>query len=333
MQDVRERAWGGHWWTVVPHFGGLLRQRALPAGSAWHGRTADGAVLSGVLHVSPGRHRRTLVVVVHGLGGDVDRPYVRHAAAAALARGASALRLNLRGADLRSSDFYHAGLTADLHAVLASPALADFDTVHFVGFSLGGHLACRLAAEADDPRVGRLVALCPPLDLAACQRFLDDPWRSLYRYNLLVGLRATYQAAAARGPVPTPWAQVRKVKRLYDWDQLTVVPRFGFASPDAYYAEVSAGPALAHARRPLLIVAVADDPIVPFGLCVAPWLTDLPACVEVRVLQSGGHVYFPGDAHAGIGDLPGVEHQVVHWLLDEGAQRRQNDGLTSTSRV
>ncbi|MEZ4463799.1 MAG: alpha/beta fold hydrolase [bacterium] len=202
--------------------------------------------------------------------------------------------------------------------MLASPALADFEAVHFLGFSLGGHLACRLAAEDGDARIGRLVALCPPLDLAACQQFLDHPARSLYRYNLLVGLRAAYRAAAARGPVPTPWEQVRRVKRLYDWDQLTVVPRFGFASPEAYYQETAAGPTLRHAHRPLLIIAVADDPIVPYRTSVAPWLSDLPAAVEVKVLRSGGHVYFPGDAHAGVGDLPGVEHQAVHWLLDGG---------------
>lgn len=303
-----------HWWTVAPHLLALLRRKR-PAGAiAWRGRAADGVPLSGALHL--GRRPGVLVVVVHGLGGDQDRPYVLRLAHAVLTAGASVLRLNLRGADLQTGDFYHAGLTADLHAVLASPALRDFQVVHFIGFSLGGHLAARVAAEASDPRVGRLVALCPPLDLGICQRHLDHPARKVYRENLLVGLRATYQAAAALGPVPTPWERVRHVTRLYDWDQLTVVPRFGFASPEHYYAEVAAGPMLRQVRKPLLLLAVRDDPIVPWA-SVEPWLDHASPHVTVRCLRSGGHGYFPFDAHLGLADETGIDRQIVAWLLEE----------------
>ncbi|MEZ4463798.1 MAG: hypothetical protein R3F43_04565 [bacterium] len=95
MAGAAEGTWGAHWWTVVPHVGGCCGGRRCP-GVAWQGRTSDSAVVSGILNLSPGRHRRTLVVVIHGLGGDDSRPYVRHAAAAALAQ-APPLRLNLRG--------------------------------------------------------------------------------------------------------------------------------------------------------------------------------------------------------------------------------------------
>lgn len=66
---------------------------------------------------------------------------LRRAARVAEAAGLDSLRLNLRGADRMGEDGYHAGLTADLAAALASPELADYRSVGVLGFSLGGHPA------------------------------------------------------------------------------------------------------------------------------------------------------------------------------------------------
>ena len=91
--------------------------------------------------------------------------YARVGAGEALAAGMSCLRLNLRGADLEGEDFYHAGLTADLHAALADPALERYERVHLLGYSLGGHVVLRWATESGDARVRSVAAICPPLDL------------------------------------------------------------------------------------------------------------------------------------------------------------------------
>lgn len=313
-----------HGWTIVPHLAALARPRPPPDGIHWRGQATDGIGLSGVLHLGRGQAAKHLVVVIHGMGGDAHRPYVLRLASAALEAGASVLRLNLRGADLESSEFYHAGMTHDLHGVLDSPALRGFEAFHFIGFSLGGHLVARLAAEPGDPRLGRMVALCPPLDLGACQRFLDRPSRRLYRANLLVGMRAAYVAAAARGPVPTPWHRVREAKTLYQWDQLTAVPRYGFGTPERYYAETGAGPRLKDVVRPLLIVYVEDDPIVPVST-VEPWLAAASPHVVARRLRSGGHGYFPRTTHLGLGEAAGVDRQMMTWLLGEDAGEHARD--------
>ena len=93
----------------------------------------------------PGPLGEKFPLVVHGLGSEIDAPYVVAAAQAAEARGLSCLRLYLRGADRKGEDFYHAGLTADLHAALASPTLASYDRVFVLGYSLGGHVTLRYA--------------------------------------------------------------------------------------------------------------------------------------------------------------------------------------------
>ena len=50
-------------------------------------------------------------------------------------------------ADGRGEDFYHAGLTVDLEAAIASPELARYQRILILGYSLGGHVVLRYAAN------------------------------------------------------------------------------------------------------------------------------------------------------------------------------------------
>src|SRR5699024_5863954 len=118
--------------------------------------------------------------------------------------GLSCLRVSLRGCDRSGEDFYHAGLTADLHAALASPELRPYRRLYLLGYSLGGHMALRLATEEADPRLAAAAALCAPLDLARSQQEIDAPRRAIYRRYLLENLKRIYAAVAARRPVPYP---------------------------------------------------------------------------------------------------------------------------------
>ena len=75
----------------------------------------------------------SLIVIVHGIGGNADSPYCVSAARAAVAAGCAAVRISLRGADGNGDDIYHAGLTEDLRALLSTeqrPSLnGGFDAV------------------------------------------------------------------------------------------------------------------------------------------------------------------------------------------------------------
>ncbi len=128
--------------------------------------TVGAIALSGALHAPPAA--RTLVVALHGLGGSAESSYMRQLATAAVGAGCACLRLNHRGAERAAQDYYHAGLTVDRESVLAAEELARFERVAVVGFSLGGHVALRYAAERPgktDPRLAGVVAVCAPLDL------------------------------------------------------------------------------------------------------------------------------------------------------------------------
>jgi predicted alpha/beta-fold hydrolase len=265
-----------------------------------------------------------LVLVVHGLGGSAMSPYAADAAHAATRAGLSSLRLNLRGADRRGEDFYHAGLTADLTAALASDELERYDDIFVIGYSLGGHVTLKLVTEPHDPRVRAVAAICPPIDLARSAKEIDRRRRAPYRHHVLRGLKEIYAEVAARRDVPIPLAEARAIRTLREWDERVVAPRHGFADAEDYWQSESVAPRLPSIDVRALVVQAEADPMV-LADTVRPALARARHAVDVVWVEPrfGGHVGFAEDLDLGLG-LPshsstsrGLEAQVVDWLLAE----------------
>lgn len=308
----------GHWFTVAPVARHTLLRRDVPSSVPFRLTVPDaryGEVrLSGRLHHAPSD---TLLVVVHGLGGDVGSHYVLDAARAAGAAGIASLRVNLRGSDRTGEDIYHAAISGDIHAILKSEALARYERILLVGYSLGGHIVLRAATEpALDPRVRAASAVCPPLDLFRGARAIDEPSRIVYRRHVLAAIKEIYYEVARRRPVPVPIAEVRKIATIREWDERIVAPRFGFRDADHYYTEASVAPRLSKITIPALIVAARHDPMVPEST-IAPALASAREPLEVRWVNRGGHVGFPGRVELGLMREGGLEEQVVDWLIEK----------------
>lgn len=317
------RTLSGHARTVGSRLVRALRTEPAPSAEPWATVVEDPRIgpvrLTGRLRLPEGDGARQpaggggLLVVVHGLGASADASYAVRAARAAEAAGLACLRLNLRGADRSGEDYYHAGLTEDLRSALASPALAAYQRVAVLGFSLGGHLALRYATEGIDPRVRAVAAVSAPLDLAAGGRLIDRPALWAYRRYLFSHLMEIYRAVARRRPVPLPVAEARRIRTFRDWDTRIVAARHGFRDAADYYERMSVGPRLERLAVPALLVGAEDDPMVPPG-AVRPVLAGRRTPLEVRWVPAGGHMAFPADLDLGFGGRPGVEGQILAWL-------------------
>jgi predicted alpha/beta-fold hydrolase len=257
------------------------------------------------------------LLIVHGLGGSSDAHYVIAAARAAERAGLASLRVDLRGA--MGEDLYNAGVTADLRAALASEALASYERLYILGYSLGGHITLRHATEEMDARVRAVAAVCPPIDLDRGAAAMDMPERWVYRRHVLEALKAAYAAVVARRTnwALPPLAEARAIGRLRAWDDRIVAPRFGFRSAEHYYAEASVAPRLRMLRRPALLVWARFDPMIPEGT-VRPALEPDRPLLDVRWIESGGHVGFPASLDLGLGGDTGLEPQVIRWLSAGG---------------
>lgn len=316
LPPSRRRRLYGHLHTLGPVIQDAVVRRSAPRARFWTTPVADPQL--GEVPLT-GRFTEvstdgTVLVLLHGLGGSHESVYMRHTAGLAHGIGLSCLRVANRGADGEGADLYHAGLVGDLHAILASAALRPYRRICVLGFSMGGHVALRGAADpALDSRVVRVAAVCPPLDLAANSHWLDRPQGRIYQRSVMGGLKELYRQVAARGRAPTPWAVVKRARTLVQWDELAVVPRFGYASLEDYYAREHAGQFLDRLVRPTLIVSSDQDPMIPITT-VDRMIGRGHPDLEYRRVCAGGHVGFSGRHDLGLGHRGHPFEQVLRWL-------------------
>lgn len=295
------RPFDPHPWTVGGHRQTLLgygRRRFLE----WRLAAEDRVVSSEgggrlLLRASwqPGpREARPAVLLIHGLGGSDRAAYVVATGRHAWDLGHHVVRMNMRGAgdsEALCPLLYNAGMSADVLAVIDD--LAQWvPRLAVVGFSLGASVAL-LALGRGDGRVHAslraLVAVSPPLDLAACADALGRTSNRLYQHYFMGSLRRAYQRLQRRRPDLYEAGRERSVRTVREYDEAITAPYGGYGSADEYYARSSAGPVLEHVSRPALVLSAWDDPLVP-GNSVARW--PLSDSVRREMLPTGGHVGF-----------------------------------------
>src|SRR5690606_23901646 len=253
----------GHTRTLLPFFARTLRPVTRPVTSAWSLEVSDpdvGPVMLTGRFLK--RSSEEAVVVVHGLGGSTESGYMALALSAADRAGKSCLLLNFRGADRLGADIYHSGLSADITPILKSPELCEMKSIDLFGYSIGGHILLRYSIGEVDPRVRRVAAIGSPLDLKAAADDFDAASLNVYRGHVLDALKEIYTAAYQRRPSGLVPFEARKVRRIRDWDERIVAPRFGFSGADNYYQTQSVGPDLHRLKVEALYVGATHDPMV-----------------------------------------------------------------------
>lgn len=272
----------------------------------------DGEVrLTGDLRETPGA--KDLYILCHGLGGKTQSIYCVRGASAVAGIGQSSLAVALRGADRLGEGFYNIALVADLHAVVKSAALAHYERIFVIGYSMGGYVALHFALDPRDPRVKAVAVVCTPIDLKAAQLFIDSKPAWIYRKHVLAGLVDIYMHTAKVRDVPTDPELVRKVKTMHEWDRLTIAPRYGYDSPEHYYEELSIRPHLGNFAVPVLHLASRRDPIIASST-IEPFQGNAATPYELRWTDAGGHVNYSRNLDVGLGPNLGLEGQLFHWF-------------------
>ncbi len=349
----------GHLWTIAYHLERKRQIHGLGTVESFFATVPDpftgDVTLSGTLHsaVNPASSNRDLVVLIHGLGGSAESGYMLEATGAALQLGFNVLRVSLRGADAQGTDFYHAGLFADVLRVLNQPTVQRFDNVYVLGISLGGHVALRTAGADVPANVRAVAALCPPLDLGACSAAFDKKRQWLFRRHVLDSLKQSYARFATHhahvcNQLSLPSAKAANaIRSIGEWDRTIVAPRHGFASASEYYATQSAGPRFGEIHLPTLVLTTRWDPMVPYETTVhllvpntgfgneslevvgSTQSFDVPNTWQLKHLTPhvrhvelavGGHIAFPNSGDAT------VFTQTLRWLKQHAAT--SHDGST-----
>jgi predicted alpha/beta-fold hydrolase len=234
------------------------------------------------------------VVLVHGLEGSGAAGYMRSLSAAAVQAGLAAHCFHMRtcgGTERLSTTLYHAGLTSDLLAVLRAFRREGRAPAFLVGFSLGGNVVVKLAAELGESAAELISGVCgvsAAIDLEATSSRIAQLENRVYELRFVRRMLARLGATGRYSRADL--AGLRSVRAI---DDRITAPSFGFGDAANYYRTQSAIHFLAGIRVPVLLVQAKDDPVVPFESFEFPPLSANPH-IAILATEHGGHLGFIG---------------------------------------
>jgi predicted alpha/beta-fold hydrolase len=270
----------------------------LPAGEERLVETEPGTRILVRCHWQPARRERPALVLVHGLEGSSESGYMLGTAERAWQAGFSVVRMNQRncgGTDHLTPTLYNSSLSGDVRAVVEEMiAREGVPEIFAAGFSLGGNLVMKMAGEmgAQAPAQLRAVAtVSPSLDLAACADALERPRNWVYEHYFLRQLKRRMLHKARLFPERYRLNGLGSIHTIRQFDDRITAPHSGFRDAEDYYFRASALRVVDRVRRPALVLAAQDDPMVPFASFDRPELREHPF-LRMVAPRRGGHCGF-----------------------------------------
>jgi predicted alpha/beta-fold hydrolase len=238
------------------------------------------------------------MVLVHGLEGSSESPYMLGIAERAFQRGFNVLRMNQRncgGTEHLTPTLCHSGLSEDYRTVLSELIECDqLPEIFFSGYSTGGNLVLKMAGELAERTPRELRGICavsPCVDLAACADGSGHRRNLVYESYFLRSMRNTLQRKAALFPERYQAERSCAPRSVREWDEAITAPEWGYRDAADYYDRVSALHVIGRIRVPTLILAAEDDPLVPIASFRNPGIEENPFITLVAP-EHGGHCAF-----------------------------------------
>jgi predicted alpha/beta-fold hydrolase len=270
-------------------------------------------------HWQPEPWTAPTVLALHGLNGSSDAHYMRGIASKAFERGMNVVRLNQRNCgdtEHLSAGLFHSGLTHDAKQVIEELLAVDgLTSIAVAGYSLGGNLALKLAAEYGDQPPRELlgvVAVSPIVEIGECVKALEQPGNMLYQWNFVKDLKRRMRRKDRFWPGRFDLSRLTAIRTVREFDAAYTAPYFGFESAEDYYHRASALRIIDRIRVPALVITAEDDPFVPSEPFHDPKLRNNPN-IELAISAHGGHCGFVGPASAE-DDGYWAENQIVDFV-------------------
>lgn len=242
---------------------------------------------------------RPTLVLIHGLCGSASSRYMIGTAKKAHAAGFDTVRVNMRncgGTEHLTPTVYHAGLTADLFAVIRELVEVDGRTEIFcAGFSLGGNVLLKMLGELGAGAatyVRGAVAVSAPIDLAACAAAIESGGlNGLYQRRFIRSLRTIVRRKHELFPDRYSTEGLDDIRSIREFDDRVTARYAGFGTADNYYRTASALQFVPSIRVPTYMISAADDTMIPADVLARDEVRGNPF-VHALVTARGGHVAF-----------------------------------------
>ncbi|MCA0958853.1 YheT family hydrolase [Allomuricauda sp. XS_ASV26] len=242
---------------------------------------------------------KKLVVLLHGLEGDAQRPYITGSAKILNQNGYDCCAVNFRGCSGEPNikyRSYHSGATEDLMDILDHIlSTRDYKSIFLKGFSLGGNLLLKYLGEGNQIPIELkgAVAVSVPCNLYdSCKQLLSTK-NILYAIRFKGNLLEKLRQKQAMFPEKISNADIKKIKTLMDFDDAYTSKAHNFKNALDYYEQCSSLQFLPNIQVPSLIINAKNDSFLGPD-CYPVLETDNNPNLHLEMPNYGGHVGFWG---------------------------------------
>lgn len=237
-----------------------------------------------------------LAVLLHGLEGNAQRPYIRGMVKRLNAKGYDAVAVNYRGCSGEPNKLFHtynAGTTDDLHHVLSHILTKDkYNSIALIGFSLGGNLLLKYLGERDAPvEIKKGIAISTPFSLRASVEELHKFKNKLYSTVFLSELKKKSYQKAMAFPEKLSEDEVKSIKTLLDFDMIYTSKAYGYEDAYQYYEKCSSLSFLPNIKLPVYILNAKNDSFLSEE-CYPRAIAKSAKNIYLETPKHGGHVGF-----------------------------------------
>lgn len=240
---------------------------------------------------------KSLIVLLHGMEGHGQRPYVTGPALLFNNNNVDAICVNFRGCsgelNLKYSSF-HSGMTEDLEDIIKYVvSLNRYDSIFIKGISLGANILLKYLGEGNNipVQVKAGMAVSAPCDLSGSAKALHKLINLPYQINFLWGLLKLLKQKQKQFPNIISRSQIRSIFTLNDFDEVYTSRAHGFKNAQDYYAKASSLQFLKSIKIPVLILNALNDSFLSKD-CFPYKEAKKNSSLYLETPQWGGHVGF-----------------------------------------
>ncbi|WP_460219126.1 YheT family hydrolase [Psychroserpens sp. MEBiC05023] len=238
-----------------------------------------------------------VIILLHGLEGHGQRPYITGAAKLFNENGIDAVAVNFRGCSGEGNRFYHSyhsGATNDLDDVVKHCIQnKNYSKVYIKGISLGANITLKyLGEERDVPEeVKSAIAISVPVYLTGSARelhtFKNKAFAIRFRQHLVDKLKVKIK----QFPDRITQDEINSIKTLRDFDEVYTSKAHGFKDALDYYEKCSSLQFLPNIKIPTLIINALNDSFLSHE-CYPVKEAKANNNLYLEMPKYGGHVGF-----------------------------------------
>lgn len=243
------------------------------------------------------RKSEEVIILLHGLEGHAQRPYVTGAAKLFNENGIDAVSVNFRGCSGEPNlnyNSYHSGQTEDLHQVILHAINEKkYSKIYLKGISLGGNIILKYLGERDEipNEIKAAIAISVPCDLKGSAKELHAFRNILFHDRFKKHLTNSLILKQQKFPDRLSLDELKSIKTLSDFDNTYTSKAHGFKDANDYYEKSSSLQFLPDIKTPTLIINALNDSFLSAKCYPVKAAKENPN-LYLEMPNYGGHVGF-----------------------------------------